>query len=329
MIDTVFGRKNNTNNNDDQRGINYSIDLISGLPGLSLAKWTETLATAVSLKPRPCHISLYDLQIEQGTVFGRRYSGRNEEAMDQGGALLPSQDTRGAVPVTASSVERDVLPSEIESAFMYKYAAGYLRAKGYEHYEVSSYAYVDELNSGKEKQRRNNQIADNNRKRNRSRHNQIYWDVDGQWYAVGLGGTSFVNGTLTARPRALADYRGWVQDQAQGRVKENGKMDKDDILTDVILKRLRTADGLDLQWVEQNFGKDCVQKILSGADLGLELGLMTLDNNKGSDIAIASPEILRLVDPDGFLYSNNLISNIFVELGEEYYCSDDDDDNDD
>jgi hypothetical protein len=33
----------------------------SGLPGLSLAKWA---ATAASLKPRPSHLSVYDLQVE-------------------------------------------------------------------------------------------------------------------------------------------------------------------------------------------------------------------------------------------------------------------------
>jgi coproporphyrinogen III oxidase-like Fe-S oxidoreductase len=46
--------------------LNYSIDLISGLPGLSIALWTETLQIATAeLFPRPKHLSVYDLQIEQ------------------------------------------------------------------------------------------------------------------------------------------------------------------------------------------------------------------------------------------------------------------------
>ena len=53
ILETVFG--------DD---LNYSIDLISGLPGLSLAGWAETLEMATNLKPRPTHMSLYDLQVE-------------------------------------------------------------------------------------------------------------------------------------------------------------------------------------------------------------------------------------------------------------------------
>jgi len=54
MLGEVFGSN-----------VNYSMDLISGLPGLSLAKWVETLQTAVHLKPRPLHLSIYDLQIER------------------------------------------------------------------------------------------------------------------------------------------------------------------------------------------------------------------------------------------------------------------------
>lgn len=53
ILETAFGMD-----------LNYSIDLISGLPGLSLATWVETLETAVNLKPRPAHLSIYDLQIE-------------------------------------------------------------------------------------------------------------------------------------------------------------------------------------------------------------------------------------------------------------------------
>jgi coproporphyrinogen III oxidase-like Fe-S oxidoreductase len=56
MIRTVYGEDN----------VNYSIDLISGLPGLSIAKWIETLHIATTcLHPSPTHLSVYDLQIEQ------------------------------------------------------------------------------------------------------------------------------------------------------------------------------------------------------------------------------------------------------------------------
>ena len=264
--------------------LNYSMDLISGLPGLSLELWDDTLEHITSrVSPRPNHLSIYDLQVESGTVFGKWY-GAPAGPDDDDESLLQRQ-------------QHPDLPSEEECAYMYKYAAGYLRAKGYEHYEVSSYA----------------------RDRNyRSRHNQIYWDVSGQWYAVGLGATSFVNGVQQARPSKMSDYIQWVEEQniaedfhSHQDQSRNDVLPESEYLTDVIMKRLRTCDGLDLNWVENRFGRDVLDRIISGSKLGLDLGLAEITNNN---------QRLRLVDPDGLLYSNYLISNIFVELdGDEEF----------
>jgi oxygen-independent coproporphyrinogen-3 oxidase len=83
----------------------WSLDLMSGLPGLSRASWRATLAEAVA-RGAP-HISVYDLQVEEGTPFARRYAP-------------------GAAP----------LPADEEAAAMYADASEVLSAAGYEHYEV-------------------------------------------------------------------------------------------------------------------------------------------------------------------------------------------------
>jgi oxygen-independent coproporphyrinogen-3 oxidase len=135
--------------------VNYSIDLISGLPGVSLAKWVETLEMATSLSPS--HLSIYDLQVESGTVFGKWYNGQDGS---------PSRGrTQGSVPVDVPP-----LPSMEECAFCYKYASRYLRARGYEHYEISSFA-----NKGNESSSSSSSV-------NRSQHNQIYWEYNSQWF---------------------------------------------------------------------------------------------------------------------------------------------------
>jgi coproporphyrinogen III oxidase-like Fe-S oxidoreductase len=257
--------------------LSYSLDLISGVPGLSPAQWTETLHTAVHLQPQPSHLSIYDLQIEGGTVFGTWYDSDRESTFHQ---------TRGEPPVSALA-----LPSEEECAFMYKYAAGYLRSKGYEHYEISSYALLQD--SGQPSP-------------TRSKHNQIYWATDSQWYAVGLGATSFAGGSLTARPRTMADYINWVDQHETFPELQAATVGDFDLLTDAILKRLRTSEGLPLKWVRFRFkeGESYVTSILRGAELGLNLGLVTLED-----------DILRLVDSAGFIYSNTIISSIFAELG--------------
>ena len=50
----------------------WSLDLISGLPGTTPEGWLETLDEAHSLDPP--HVPSYDLQVEEGTAFGKWYS---------------------------------------------------------------------------------------------------------------------------------------------------------------------------------------------------------------------------------------------------------------
>ena len=87
----------------------WSLDLVSGLPGLTPALWETTLDTALSLSPP--HVSLYDLTIGEGTVFDRW--------LEQG---------------------RLSLPPEATSAAMLDRAARRLEAAGLRRYEISSFA---------------------------------------------------------------------------------------------------------------------------------------------------------------------------------------------
>lgn len=88
---------------------NLSLDLIFALPGQTLKGWERTLHRALALETE--HISLYNLTIEEGTVFGERR---------RRGELEPA-------------------PSDLE-ADMYEMAIQTLSAAGYVHYEVSNFA---------------------------------------------------------------------------------------------------------------------------------------------------------------------------------------------
>ena len=65
----------------------------AGLPGLTEEGWAGSLAAA--LEAQPHHISVYDLQVEEGTPCARRYS--------PGVAPLPSDDAGARMLAAASA----------------------------------------------------------------------------------------------------------------------------------------------------------------------------------------------------------------------------------
>lgn len=297
IIENVYGEEN----------ANYSIDLISGLPGLDIESWEATVRTALALKPCPNHFSVYDLQIEEGTVFGRMYSdGHEDDHTNQ----FPNKIFFSDGPMKR---EKNMpLPSADECAAMYRAASEILQEHGFEHYEISSYAKIHDRSTDAPG-------------RYRSKHNQIYWRLDGNWYAVGMGATSSTNGKRYARPKLLADYVSWVEKERTKSVNSEcsydwqpESIDRDEEsdqerLMETIMTRLRTKEGLDLNWIETRYnGKEILTNVMKGAELGIQLGLAkveykdpAVDQDKGS---------LHLTDPDGFLFSNSIISSIFAEL---------------
>ena len=88
---------------------NISLDLILSLPHETLSDVQNSLKNAVQLKP--LHISLYELTIEEGTVFGQ-------------------QSKRGKLAVTDENLQLQMLSR----------ARDYLKNEGFDHYELLSYA---------------------------------------------------------------------------------------------------------------------------------------------------------------------------------------------
>lgn len=88
---------------------NISIDLIYGIPGLSLDEWISALRQAIALKPE--HISAYALTIEDRTVFGNWQKQGKLVAADE--ALVADQ---------------------------FLQLSDQLQAAGYEHYEISNFS---------------------------------------------------------------------------------------------------------------------------------------------------------------------------------------------
>lgn len=234
----------------------WSLDLISGLPGTTPAGWMETLHEAYSLNPP--HVSSYDLQVEEGTAFGKWYNGDGE------------------------SNGRPPLPQDQESADAYRTASAFWRSRGYLHYEVSSYARTEG---------------------EKSRHNSGYWRPGATWRGLGLGAASSSNGARFSRPRSMNEYEAWVADGAI--VPESSPPEGADALEDELLTGLRTSAGIDLKRIHDVYGSEYERAVRRGAREAVDLGL-----------AVVEGDVLKLTDPDGFLFSNYALASVFAEVGD-------------
>lgn len=244
----------------------WSLDLISSLPTLTLPVWEETLGCTIEAKPD--HVSVYDLQVEEGTPFARWYQ-----------------------------VGKDPLPSEAASSEMYATASQMLRNAGYEHYEVSNYAFLG----------------------HRCRHNMAYWNRD-QFYAFGLGATSYLQGRSFSRPRKMVAYREWAERFSQtGGGVPGGELPEESIedrMLDAVMLRLRLRDGLDLTAFGAEFGSAARQKVVDALRRFEGGGLV---EHEGNDEGAWRTDRwrngrVRLADPGGWLVSNDIISEVFVAL---------------
>ena len=90
---------------------NINVDLMLGLPNQSLSDLKESLERVINLSPKPNHISVYSLIVEEGTQI--------EKKINNGELELPEEES-----------ERN----------QYKYTKNYLELNGYKHYEISNFA---------------------------------------------------------------------------------------------------------------------------------------------------------------------------------------------
>ena len=90
---------------------NINVDVMSGLPGQTLASYKDTLKKVLRLEPMPQHISAYSLIVEEETPFAAM--------ADRGELPLPEEDTERA---------------------MYEETIEVLAGYGFHRYEISNYA---------------------------------------------------------------------------------------------------------------------------------------------------------------------------------------------
>lgn len=145
---------------------NLNLDLIYGLPGQPLARWSESLNQVLELGPE--HLSLYALTIEHGTPFGRWAAN--------GRLAIPDPDL---------------------AAQMYEWAGEFLEDSGYAQYEISNWARMRAAAVIRGNGVRNPSYA--------CRHNLQYWHGDA-YLGFGAGAHGYAAGVRYSNVLRIKTY---------------------------------------------------------------------------------------------------------------------------
>ena len=96
------------------------------------------------------------------------------------------------------------------------------------------------------------------------------------------------------------EYYNWVK---EGAIIDVPKTSKDDNLLETIMLGLRLAEGIDLSVITQKFGRENTTKILESLQPYKNKNWVIIEDNEASR--------LKLTDPEGFLFSNQILTTLF------------------
>lgn len=169
------------------------------------------------------------------------------------------------------------LPSDETTVSMYKTAQKTLKNAGYEHYEISNYA----------------------QKGHQCQHNRVYWE-NRSYYGFGMGSTSYIAGKRFTRPRKTQEYYQWVEN---GGIIDCEITSLEDRLLETLMLGLRLAEGVNLSHLIELFGKDKIVKVKTCLQPYIDKNWVEIINHQ-----------LRFTDPEGFIFSNVMLSKLFVAV---------------
>ncbi len=170
------------------------------------------------------------------------------------------------------------LPTDEATVKMYQMAQQVLTSAGYEHYEISNYAQPG----------------------HQCRHNRVYWE-NRPYYGFGMGAASYVEGKRFTRPRKTKEYYQWVEG---GGVIDCDLTPPKEVLLETLMLGLRLAEGVSLAALAEVYGEEKVEEICRCLQEYFEKGWVEVAEGR-----------LRLIDPQGFLFSNVVLAELFEKLG--------------
>ena len=181
------------------------------------------------------------------------------------------------------------LPSDELTTKMYRLAQQRLTQAGYQHYEISNYA----------------------RPTYQCQHNRVYWE-NRPFYGFGMGAASYLHQQRFQRPRTTHAYAAWVDQYCEANSAAETLLGAaatlDDRWLDRLMMGLRLSEGLSLDALTQEFGRDRVER--------LRHCLQPYQQQQWVAITEPPAPVVQFTDPEGFLFSNVVLVNLFETFGE-------------
>ena len=179
---------------------NFSLDLIFGLPNSTPESWQKNVEYALQFNPT--HISSYLLTVEPKTVLNHQIDNKQIEVLGEGDVLT-----------------------------QFNFLVDRLQAKGYDHYELSSFGKPGF----------------------RSVNNTAYWS-EKPYLGIGPSAHSFNGETRSWNISNNAQY---LKGISVGKpMIEREKLSVADRYNEYIMIGLRMQNGISLDYIEKNFGSD-------------------------------------------------------------------------
>lgn len=198
---------------------NISMDLIAGLPHQTRATWESSVGELIALRPQ--HVSIYLLEVDDGSRLGKEIiAGGNK----YGAAAVPSDDAM---------------------ADFYESACATLAVAGFEHYEISNWAFPGRA----------------------SKHNLKYWRRQ-PYLGFGAGAHSFDGQRRWSNVHDPSAYAAGI---AEGRmpIESEEAVTAAQALEEELFLGLRQLAGIDLARIQREYSADLTSRVNKLLDDGL------------------------------------------------------------
>jgi len=212
---------------------NINLDLIYALPNEKVGVLKKDLKKIVSLNPE--HISTYSLMIEDNTYLNYQNISPIKDSVD---------------------------------LKMYDIIRKKLKAKKYEHYEISNFA----------------------KKGFESKHNLVYWNNE-EYYGFGCGASGYIAGVRYDNTKSLTNY-------LKGEYKNNSEMlSEQSIMEYELILGLRKIEGINLQKFYEKYKINMqdvfpIKPLIKSGELIYENGYVKINPKK---IYVMNEILLKLV----------------------------------